>query len=240
MDASASRDCTFYTFAYPGFSPGWGDDIKTECDRILSTFNITEEQFRRLNPSVGPDCENFEPRIAYCAEENWEPFGPPDYTVIGSEPLPIDNSTSGDSPPGESMDGPLDPSTAKNCVFAMEWPSVLDMGDTCASIAEFNEISESEFIEWNPIVGEECDNLIPGNQYCVEIEGNLAEDSIETTSSSTATPVPSATESSSEPMEEASDVSEESATASSSSSGVTSKELSWTSLLLVLSMFTLM
>ncbi|KAF3183739.1 hypothetical protein TWF225_006198 [Orbilia oligospora] len=58
---------------------------------------------------------------------------------------------------------PFDPNTASDCY---SWLQARD-GEDCISLAARAPIAVSKLVIWNPSLLEDCDNVIPGNGYCI-------------------------------------------------------------------------
>lgn len=66
-------------------------------------------------------------------------------------------------------------------------------GDTCASLSADWSVSESDFVKWNPSVGDDCSKpLVVGQEYCVEDDGS-GSDPVTTSTPTTMTTTTSST-----------------------------------------------
>ncbi|CAG8979166.1 hypothetical protein HYALB_00000300 [Hymenoscyphus albidus] len=110
---------------------------------------ITLEQFYAWNPAVGTQCQNLWVGYWYCVAN----FGPNDIPAV---PVVTAASTS------------LAPGTVSNCTA---W-YLSEQGDTCDLISTiFGTFSVNDFIEWNPVVWDDCLGIKPNTYYCIAIPG---------------------------------------------------------------------
>lgn len=167
VDPATTKDCTLYS-TWP--SP-IGDPENKTCASFGELYPVDKEDLIAWNPSVGSDCSNLTANNSYCFEVSWEPFGRPDWWFFPgtSDPYAEYRNVSSGPRPGKA-EGPIDPSTVEDCTFYINRPTG-DTEDSCEEIAEFYQISVSDFFEWNPVLGGECGNLVGGNSYCVEVNG---------------------------------------------------------------------
>jgi LysM repeat protein len=123
------------------------------CASMAQDNNISLSQFFAWNPAVSTDCvTNFWLGQAYCVG------------VSGSTPTPTTTApatTAQPTPPAPTHAG-----QPSNC---NEWDVVVS-GDGCASMAQDNGISLSQFFAWNPAVSTDCvTNFWLGQAYCVGV-----------------------------------------------------------------------
>ncbi|CZT52812.1 uncharacterized protein RSE6_14192 [Rhynchosporium secalis] len=114
------------------------------CAAIQAKFAIIFAQFYAWNPAVGSNCENLWLQEAYCVS------------------APSSKSTSAPTPTSTSHD-PIRPGTPDNCTTYYNVAS----GDCCNKIINLFGISFATLYEWNPSLGDDCQNLWPDYAVCV-------------------------------------------------------------------------
>ncbi|KAL5361217.1 hypothetical protein BJX96DRAFT_176032 [Aspergillus floccosus] len=121
------------------------------CWAITRQYGINIDDFYRWNPAVGPACETL-----------WVGY----YVCIGVSP-PTPKPTTTTVKPTVTCLSPTQSATAPSCT---EWYEARP-GDTCISIVtqKYPNITLSEFMQWNPSVGNSCQNLLAGYCYCVAV-----------------------------------------------------------------------
>ncbi|KAG6006483.1 hypothetical protein E4U21_007027 [Claviceps maximensis] len=67
---------------------------------------------------------------------------------------------------GEKPAGKVDAGTASDCTY---WEEKTDESVTCDSLREAWSISAKDFLDWNPLVKNDCSGIKVGNSYCVEV-----------------------------------------------------------------------
>ncbi|KAH8660501.1 hypothetical protein BX600DRAFT_400333 [Xylariales sp. PMI_506] len=110
------------------------------CYAIAQDNGITLDEFYAWNPAVG-QCTDLELGVYYCISITTGAS-----TVI-TTPVAVQTGIT------------------SNCIkfyYSQD-------GDSCASVASANDISEADFIQWNPAVGTECTNFWLSEYYCVEV-----------------------------------------------------------------------
>lgn len=115
-----------------------------DCETTASLWGITEEDFIAMNPSVGEGCSDIIRGQYYCVQARTHPL--------------------------------LDESTTPECTQHTDYPTTSDLyreaqGDTCKSFSDFWFIRESDFLKWNPVLGDDCENFEQGRRYCVWVDG---------------------------------------------------------------------
>jgi hypothetical protein len=126
---------------------------KQNCDTIAKTYGITRAQFVSYNPSVGDTCAGMWAEVYVCV------------SVVGSEP----SSTKTQSPTttgngnGVSTPSPTQPEMITDCNKFY----FVKSKDTCASIAKANNLSQTQFFNWQPSVGTDCAGLWLDAYVCV-------------------------------------------------------------------------
>ncbi|KAF2154010.1 hypothetical protein K461DRAFT_267087 [Myriangium duriaei CBS 260.36] len=91
-------------------------------------------------------------------------------------------TTAGNAPPA-----PTGPNTVSGCT---EW-YVVKSGEWCALIASKFDISLTQFYNWNPSVGDNCNALMAGYAYCVSTSKNKPTTTTTPASEPTSGPPPS-------------------------------------------------
>ncbi|RNJ56991.1 hypothetical protein D7B24_006514 [Verticillium nonalfalfae] len=130
------------------------------CQSVADDAGISRDQFHDWNPAVGRDCSiNFWLNQAYCVGVSGDMGGIS--TETSSAKSSVTPRPSKPRPPGPTHTG-----QPNDCD---EW-DVVEPGDTCGSLAESNDISLSQFFEWNPAVSHDCvANFWIGQSYCVGV-----------------------------------------------------------------------
>ncbi|OQE00087.1 hypothetical protein PENVUL_c059G04710 [Penicillium vulpinum] len=131
------------------------------CDTIAATYKITTTQFATWNSAVGPTCSGLWANTYACVSVIGHTPNPTTTTTTTTKPPPTTTSATGPSPTQSGL--------TATCVTFYKAQN----GDTCEIIArqKFRYIySLPLFKRWNPAVGENCDNLLPGYYYCVATE----------------------------------------------------------------------
>ncbi|KAK4137748.1 carbohydrate-binding module family 50 protein [Trichocladium antarcticum] len=145
------------------------------CEAIASHYQISLDQFKAWNPSVGASCAGLWADAYACV------------SIIGHEPSP--------TAPGNGIATPTPTQAAivDNCdkfYFVVA-------GDTCDAIAAKHALTPAQFLAWNPSVGAACTGLWANAYACVSIIGHTPTTPTPTPSTSTtsagngiATPTP--------------------------------------------------
>ncbi|KAL4874685.1 hypothetical protein BJY04DRAFT_224793 [Aspergillus karnatakaensis] len=128
------------------------------CASISARYGITQAQFITWNPTVGASCTGIWADAYVCV------------SIIGHAPNPTTTTTT--APPATTTGAGLSP-TQSGIVNTCTAFYRATNGDTCQSIAQqkypyINSIPL--FTRWNPAVGSNCNNLLPGYYYCVATE----------------------------------------------------------------------
>ncbi|KAH8673362.1 hypothetical protein BX600DRAFT_535950 [Xylariales sp. PMI_506] len=115
--------------------------VGDSCDGIAANYGISLDQFYDWNPAVG-QCTDLEAGVYYCV-----------------------SITGGSTSTRVSTPIAVQTGITSNCIkfyFSVT-------GDSCDSVASAFDITEAEFIQWNPAVGSECTNFWLSEYYCVEV-----------------------------------------------------------------------
>ncbi|GJJ08090.1 hypothetical protein Clacol_002298 [Clathrus columnatus] len=107
------------------------------CLEVETSFNISDALFHALNPEVNSICTNLIAGEAYC----------------------VANSTIPSTIPGNLAPGTI--TTGCTQFFTVQ------LGETCTSVEEMFNITNTLFTTLNPEINAECTNLIAGEAYCV-------------------------------------------------------------------------
>jgi hypothetical protein len=122
------------------------------CDTIAKQYGITRTQFVSYNPSVGETCSGMWANVYVCV------------STIGSDPSPTTSqkpsTTAGN---GISTPSPTQPEMITDCNKFY----FVKKGDTCATIASANRLSQTQFRNYNPSVGTDCTGLWLDAYVCV-------------------------------------------------------------------------
>ncbi|KAH7228396.1 LysM domain-containing protein [Fusarium solani] len=174
----------------------WADyDGSQTCKELLDWNWIELEDFRRWNPSIGPDCDGIESGRSYCVEA-WDEPGlqaeetatsktSPTLTTTGK--VTISKVTTSmiaiTSPPSTTVDAsngiktpdPVHDGIVDNCASF----HLVEEGDSCSviakkygGIASYNKIELADFFKWNPEVDKGCTNLWLGAYACAGVIGS--------------------------------------------------------------------
>ncbi|KAM5487940.1 hypothetical protein MaudMau93_004334 [Microsporum audouinii] len=66
---------------------------------------------------------------------------------------------------GGTPDGTVDPGAAQGCQY---WANSISPSDECGAILSYFDITEEQFLAWNPSLGDACESrLEEGHAYCV-------------------------------------------------------------------------
>ncbi|KAJ4007743.1 hypothetical protein NW766_009546 [Fusarium irregulare] len=157
-----------------GSNPGLPHDEKTTefctwwldyneampCNNILQGNQITIQQFKRWNPSVGDDCKGMAVGKSYCTEALFE---------SEPEPKPSDQPKPTPTKPSNGIETPpaIQPGMVSNCnKFAF-----VEVGASCTAIASEYGITLAQFTTWNKGIGETCTSMWGDTWACVSIIG---------------------------------------------------------------------
>ncbi|OJJ05263.1 hypothetical protein ASPVEDRAFT_95414, partial [Aspergillus versicolor CBS 583.65] len=142
----------------------WWDNVdgSIACENMPSQWGISMEDFLLWNPSITSDCGNYLTGRSYCVEA---PAG-------GSEPPPTTTSAGPMPTDGNGVETPLP--TQPGMVDDCEDFYFVEIGDSCAAIASEQDISQAQFVEWNPSVGSHCTGLWANAYACVGLIGGAA------------------------------------------------------------------
>lgn len=124
----------------------------TTCQGILDWNKISLTDFVKWNPAVGADCSNLWANTYACIG------------VIGGSP-PSTTTTLPSN--GINTPTPNQKGMATNCnAFATVRPTT-----TCQGILDWNKISLTDFVKWNPDVKSDCTNLQANTYACIGVIG---------------------------------------------------------------------
>ncbi|KAI4609218.1 uncharacterized protein J4E87_011072 [Alternaria ethzedia] len=143
------------------------------CDIIALMFgSFSEADFAKWNPSVFGDCAGIVSDAWYCIGRPGTPTtrtpGAPSPTQMTETIQPTATQpTTTTTKPTEPVQtpSPVREGMADNCVsFHLQQPD-----EFCYAMATGAGISLAQFYEWNPAVGNDCQNLWPDYYYCVGV-----------------------------------------------------------------------
>ncbi|RDL39248.1 uncharacterized protein BP5553_03588 [Venustampulla echinocandica] len=164
-DPDTTKYCTWW----------FDNDGSIECSAMPASWAISLPDFLRWNPSITPECSNFNTGSSYCVEAYGEP--PPTTTTTTSAATTTTPTGNGIVTPT-----PIQAGMASNC-DAFHFVAA---GEGCAGIASAAGISLSQFYNWNPAAGTSCAGLWSETYCCISITG--IEPSTTTTTSTTTAP----------------------------------------------------
>jgi LysM domain len=133
------------------------------CDSIRAKFGtFTLQEFISWNPAVGEECRGLWADTYYCVGIP----GTPTQVSSSSSSTTTAASTTGTVLPKPS---PTQPGLIDSCVTFYKAIG----GDSCTSIISKhgNVFSMSQFVSWNPAVGQDCRGLWADTYYCVGVPG---------------------------------------------------------------------
>ncbi|KAF2826311.1 LysM domain-containing protein [Ophiobolus disseminans] len=159
-DDKTTKDCTY-----------WVDyDGTQECAKMLEDNWATLENFRRWNPTIGPNCSGLTKGKSYCVEALFE--APPGQTSEVPSPSATPTPTPTPTAATGSIETPLptQPDIVSNC----DQFYLVKANEQCADIASRFGISLTKFINWNPKAGSTCSGLWADAYACVSIVGQEA------------------------------------------------------------------
>ncbi|KAH7040895.1 uncharacterized protein B0I36DRAFT_379762 [Microdochium trichocladiopsis] len=127
------------------------------CAGIASQFGISQQQFQQWNPAVGSTCTGIWADTYACVH------------VVGLQTSKTTSKPTTTSTPGNGIQTPqpTQPQIVSNCDKFV----LVQAGETCATIAAKNGITEQQFAAWNPSVGSTCTGLWANAYACVHIIG---------------------------------------------------------------------
>ncbi|KAJ6030995.1 hypothetical protein N7540_001727 [Penicillium herquei] len=126
------------------------------CDTIESEYGLTEAEFIALNTYIDTACDNLWPGYSYCVS------GIPIASITSSTQIVTGTSTASGT---ITTPTPTQTGMVSGCTKFYEAQS----GDGCWAISVDEDITEDEFIDWNPAVGADCTGLWPDYYYCVAV-----------------------------------------------------------------------
>lgn len=135
------------------------------CGLLENEYGITFAQLQFWNPSLNSTCGNLILGDAYCVD------GPSMSSTTGSggtvtptSTTTTTVSTTASVTSSVSVPGPTQTGITSSCTQYY----LVQSGDTCDSIVAEFDITITEFEEWNPAVGSNC-NIWGGYAYCVAV-----------------------------------------------------------------------
>ncbi|KAJ4152983.1 hypothetical protein LMH87_009498 [Akanthomyces muscarius] len=128
------------------------------CEGILNIFQLSIDQFYKMNPSIGSDCTKMALGTYYCISTQSD-GGPP--------PSGAPTTTTTSTPPAGATPSPIQDGMVANCnKFYKVVP-----GDGCYNLAHDQGISLDDFYKWNPAVKNDCTGLQAGYYVCIHVKG---------------------------------------------------------------------
>ena len=154
---------------------------KDNCEKIAAKYGtFSVDEFISWNPAVGDDCSGIWAKTYYCVGIPGTPTAP----VTTVTP-----SSTGAPKPSPTQEGLIDSCT--DFYYAVA-------NDSCEKISQkYGIFTASEFISWNPAVGDDCSAIWAKTYYCVGVPGTPTtppKTSSTVTPTSTGTPKPSPTQ----------------------------------------------
>ncbi|KAI1754110.1 hypothetical protein F4782DRAFT_529039 [Xylaria castorea] len=141
-------DCTFFDTA---------TSADQDCEYFANNWGISVKDFIAWNPTVGADCSGIQVGQEYCVERNY-----------GLPPTTTTTTTTSPSEPTSSVPSPHQDGIISTCTSYYKAVS----GDDCSKIvAKYGTFTFTDFLKWNPAVGETCGGLWLGYNYCVAVPG---------------------------------------------------------------------
>lgn len=147
------------------------------CGVISALYGVSQAQLEAWNPGFGAGCGGIWADVYVCV------------SIVGHTPV---TPTATPTKPGNGISTPLptQPGIVGNCDAFYRTKS----GDGCGIIATKYGIFESQFIAWNPTVGQTCiglwsDALWSDAYVCVSIVGHMLALSTTTAPAATATTI---------------------------------------------------
>ncbi|KAL0929844.1 LysM domain-containing protein [Colletotrichum truncatum] len=152
---------------YAGCRWWWDNDGSIACEDMPAEWGVSLETLISWNPSITPDCGGFIVGRSYCVEA---PVTEPEpstttTTTNGSPPTTTTTTGNGITTPTSIQKGMI-----KTCNKFQEVTEDI----SCQDILDENKISLADFFNWNPAVGEFCNNLWKDTWACVGIIGGVA------------------------------------------------------------------
>ncbi|KAJ5153375.1 uncharacterized protein N7482_009853 [Penicillium canariense] len=173
----------------------WYDVIEGDsCWAITQDFGITQAQFEAWNPAVGSTTCVVEIGVSYCvgvgsvvstttttsSSITSSSSGSASSSITGTGAVTstiTSNSTTTTSYSTLSYNTTTNPVTITDSTWPPTrtqsgQPSYSKNGDTCQSIALQHStwMDQSDFLDWNPAVGENCTSIYYGYWYCIGIK----------------------------------------------------------------------
>ncbi|KZL66303.1 LysM domain-containing protein [Colletotrichum tofieldiae] len=132
----------------------------TTCQGIVEYNKISMADFLKWNPSVGSNCESLWLDTYACVG------------VIGGSTTPAKTTTTNAATTTKAGNGvttptPIQPGMVDNCNKF----HLIRETTTCQGIVDYNKITMTDFLKWNPSVGSKCESLWLGSHACVGVIG---------------------------------------------------------------------
>ncbi|KAF1997000.1 carbohydrate-binding module family 50 protein, partial [Amniculicola lignicola CBS 123094] len=130
------------------------------CTDIATLNGVTFQQLLAWNSGIGSNCEGLWANVNLCVG------------IVGFTPTPTPSKSS--TPPttptptnGIQTPLPTQPGMVGNC----DRFYYVNPGDECGNIAASNGITVSDFVKWNPGVGNSCSSMWANAYVCVRVVG---------------------------------------------------------------------
>ncbi|KZZ93353.1 LysM domain-containing protein [Moelleriella libera RCEF 2490] len=146
----------------------WWEELEqdTPCADFLSRNELSLDQFRQWNPSIGSNCKVLAAGKSYCVEAAAPGDASTPTTSSGPTPVAKANNASGIKTPTPTQANMVD-----NCNKFHRVQS----GEACHSIATAYGLALEDFLRWNPSAGQTCSSLWADTYACVSVVGHVAE-----------------------------------------------------------------
>lgn len=115
------------------------------CDTIASEHGITVDQFQSWNPSAGETCTGLWANAYACV------------SIVGHTPTTPGNGVQTPTPIQSGMT-----TSCKTFHFVTS-------GQTCQTITAMYDITQDDFVEWNPAVKSDCTEMWANAYVCVGV-----------------------------------------------------------------------
>ncbi|KXJ87029.1 LysM domain-containing protein, partial [Microdochium bolleyi] len=147
----------------------WIDnDGSIPCQNIPSEWGISLDNWLYWNPSLTRDCGNFLSGRSYCVEAPVN--APPPTTTKPTTTKPTSTKTSAvPTGPTNGIETPIP--TQIGMISNCDKFYFVQQGDNCAAIATKHGITQAQFVQWNPAVGNDCTGLWSDTYACVHTIG---------------------------------------------------------------------
>ncbi|PWY73018.1 hypothetical protein BO70DRAFT_259081, partial [Aspergillus heteromorphus CBS 117.55] len=163
------------------------------CDKIAAEFGITEAEFLAWNPAISSDCSSgLWVDEDYCVgvrsnsttattTSSSGSISTASTATITSASAPSTSASATESSSSVTPPAPTQSGIPSNC----DKYYVAQSGDDCATIAAEYDITEAEFLDWNPAISSDCTSgLWVDEAYCVGVSGSSSSATATSTSAS--------------------------------------------------------